>query len=426
VPFVREYQVLAVIAVLLVLTVFNGAGVYRPWRSATLGAEIHRTWVAWALVAGILLGMAYATKTGALFSRRVALTWSFLTPGIIAAFHIAVRIALRYVRARGYNSKTYVIVGGGDLARRAHEQIASQPWLGMRASGYFDDDARCTCAGLPWLGPAEDVAAYVKRNRTNHVYVALPMSAEGRIRHVVDLLADSTASVYLVPDIFTFPLMRAQVEHIDGLPVIGLRETPFAGVAGYVKRVEDVILATGILLLISPLLAAIAVVVKLSSPSGPVLFKQRRYGLDGHAIRIYKFRTMTVCEDGDCFVQATRADPRVTRVGAFLRRTSLDELPQFFNVLQGRMSIVGPRPHPVALNEQFRPMIKGYMLRHKVRPGITGLAQVHGWRGETDTLAKMEKRLDYDLRYIQSWSLLLDLRIIVRTIFNGFWGSNAY
>jgi putative colanic acid biosynthesis UDP-glucose lipid carrier transferase len=239
------------------------------------------------------------------------------------------------------------------------------------------------------------------------------------------LLADSAASVYLVPDIFTFQLLNARTEQIDGLPVIALRETPFYGVEGWVKRAEDMALASIILLLVAPLMAAIAVGVKLSSP-GPVLFKQRRYGLDGQPIRVYKFRTMSVCEDGDQVTQAGRADARVTRFGSFLRRTSLDELPQFYNVLQGRMSIVGPRPHAVAHNEQYRRLIKGYMLRHKVRPGITGLAQVRGLRGETDTLDKMEKRVECDLSYIQSWSLQLDLKIIARTIVNGFRGENAY
>ena len=251
------------------------------------------------------------------------------------------------------------------------------------------------------------------------------MRAEDRIREVIDCLMDSTASVYLVPDIFTFQLLNARTEEIDGLPVIGLCETPFAGLEGWLKRFEDVVLASAILTLISPLLAAIALGVKLSS-RGPVIFKQRRYGLDGRRIRVYKFRTMTVCEEGDQVRQARPADARVTKLGAFLRRTSLDELPQFFNVLQGRMSIVGPRPHAVAHNEQYRRLIKGYMLRHKVRPGITGLAQVNGYRGETDTLEKMEKRVEYDLTYIRNWSLKLDLKIIALTVVHGFRHRNAY
>jgi putative colanic acid biosynthesis UDP-glucose lipid carrier transferase len=428
VPFQRQYELMTIFAALLTAMIFSAAGMYRPWRSSHLALEVHRTWLAWALVAGILFTLAYATKTGDLFSRRVVLTWMAAMPFAFTAFHVAVRLALRSLRARGRNSRTYVIIGGGDLGRRVHEQIASQPWLGMRALGYFDDRAVARDGegvAIPRLGRIADVAEYVKSNTTNFVYVALPMAAERRIREVIELLSDSTVSLYLVPDIFTFQLMNARVEQIDGLPIIGLRETPFAGIQGWVKRAEDVVLASVILLVVSPLMATIAIGVKLSSP-GPAVFKQRRYGLDGQSIRVYKFRSMSVCQDGGEIAQASRTDARVTPFGALLRRTSLDELPQFFNVLQGRMSIVGPRPHAVAHNEQYRRLIRGYMLRHKVRPGITGLAQVNGLRGETETLDKMEKRVEFDLTYIESWSLQLDLKIIGQTIFNGFWGKNAY
>lgn len=212
---------------------------------------------------------------------------------------------------------------------------------------------------------------------------------------------------------------------LDGVPVFGWTETPFAGAAGLLKRAEDLVLAVAILIVISPLLALIALGVKLTS-RGPVIFKQRRNGLGGRPFRVYKFRTMSVCEEGDVARQASRNDPRATRFGSFLRRTSLDELPQFVNVVLGDMSVVGPRPHPVALNEQFRKQITGYTLRHKVRPGITGLAQVKGYRGETDTLEKMEARVAHDLNYIRSWSLKLDLKIIALTMVNGFWQRNAF
>jgi putative colanic acid biosynthesis UDP-glucose lipid carrier transferase len=427
VPFVQQYQVLTIIVALVVATTFRLAGVYRPWRAAPLGTESHLTLVAWIAVAGVLLTLAYATKTSEFFSRRVLLTWLTVMPVVLIAFHLAVRLSLRRLREAGRNSRTFVIVGGGDLARRLHDQVASLPWLGMRALGYFDDGPGTDGVGPPLsrLGAIDDIEAWARDHRPNFIYIALPMRAESRIRDLMALLADSAASVYLVPDIFTFQLLNARTEQIDGLPVIALRETPFYGVEGWVKRAEDMALASIILLLVAPLMAAIAVGVKLSSP-GPVLFKQRRYGLDGQPIRVYKFRTMSVCEDGDQMKQAGRADSRVTRFGSLLRRTSLDELPQFYNVLQGRMSIVGPRPHAVAHNEQYRRLIKGYMLRHKVRPGITGLAQVRGLRGETDTLDKMEKRVECDLSYIQSWSLQLDLKIIARTIVNGFRGENAY
>jgi len=240
------------------------------------------------------------------------------------------------------------------------------------------------------------------------------MASQPRIIKLLEDLRDTTVSIYFVPDIFVADLIQARVDSIGGLPVVAVCESPFYGFNGVVKRISDFVLASLLLALISPLMIAIAIGVKLSSP-GPALFKQRRYGLDGRRIVIYKFRSMTVAEDGEVVRQATRNDSRVTRFGAFLRRTSLDELPQFVNVLQGRMSIVGPRPHAVAHNEMYRKLIRGYMIRHKVKPGITGLAQVNGLRGETDTVDKMKARIDYDLAYLRNWSIALDLRIIVKT-----------
>jgi putative colanic acid biosynthesis UDP-glucose lipid carrier transferase len=248
------------------------------------------------------------------------------------------------------------------------------------------------------------------------IYVTLPMASQPRIMKLLDELHDTTASVYFVPDIFIFDLIQGRLDTIGGIPVLAVCETPFCGMNGVIKRASDIILATLILIIISPVLLAIAAGVKLTSP-GPALFRQRRYGLDGREIVVYKFRSMTVAEDGAVVTQATKNDSRVTPFGAFMRRTSLDELPQFINVLQGRMSIVGPRPHAVAHNEMYRKLVKSYMVRHKVRPGITGWAQVNGLRGETETVDKMKARIEYDLDYLRHWSLRLDLQIIWRTIF---------
>jgi len=228
-----------------------------------------------------------------------------------------------------------------------------------------------------------------------------------------------------VPDIFVFDLIQARVDSIGDLPVVAVCETPFYGFNGLIKRLSDFFLASAILVLIAPILIAIAIGVKMSSP-GPILFKQRRYGVAGRKIVVYKFRTMTVAEDGDVVRQATKNDARVTRFGAFLRKTSLDELPQFINVLQGRMSVVGPRPHAVAHNELYRKLIRGYMIRHKVRPGITGLAQVNGFRGETETVDKMKGRIEYDLAYLRNWSVLLDLQIVLKTVVVVLRKQNAY
>jgi putative colanic acid biosynthesis UDP-glucose lipid carrier transferase len=242
---------------------------------------------------------------------------------------------------------------------------------------------------------------------------------------LLEALRDTTTSIYFVPDIFVSDLIQARVDSIGGLPVVAVCETPFYGVNGLVKRASDFVLSLLILALIAPLMLAIAAGVKMSS-AGPVLFRQRRYGVDGRKIVVYKFRSMTVAEDGDVVRQATRNDSRITKFGAFLRKTSLDELPQFINVLQGRMSVVGPRPHAIAHNELYRKLIRGYMIRHKVKPGITGLAQVNGLRGETDTVEKMQKRVEYDLAYLRNWSLLLDLQIILKTLAVVVKGSNAY
>ena len=302
--------------------------------------------------------------------------------------------------------------------------MKDNPYLGVRIAGYFDDRAPERIQEKI-LGPINALADYVRAHGVDVIYISLPMASQPRILKVLEELRDTTASIYFVPDIFVFDLIQARVDSIGGLPVVAVCETPFTGLNGLVKRASDLALGSLILLLIAPLLAAIALGVKLSSP-GPIFFKQRRYGVDGRKIVIYKFRTMTVAEDGDVVRQATRNDSRVTRFGAFLRRYSLDELPQFINVLQGRMSVVGPRPHAVAHNEVYRKLIRGYMIRHKVKPGVTGLAQVRGWRGETDTVEKMKGRIECDLDYLRHWSLLLDLSIIVKTVLVVLRKQNAY
>ncbi|HCA9408349.1 TPA: undecaprenyl-phosphate glucose phosphotransferase, partial [Klebsiella pneumoniae] len=251
------------------------------------------------------------------------------------------------------------------------------------------------------------------------------MSDEKEMKELIRSLTDTTCSVILIPDIFTFNILQSRTEDVNGVPVVPLFDTPLNGINMVFKRLEDIILAAIIILLISPILLVIAAVVKATSP-GPVIFKQTRYGMDGKPIKVWKFRTMKVMENDDTVKQATKNDVRVTRVGSFLRKTSLDELPQFFNVLFGGMSIVGPRPHAVAHNEQYRNLIEGYMLRHKVKPGITGWAQINGWRGETDTLDKMQKRVEFDLEYIREWNIWLDLKIIFLTIFKGFVNKSAY
>ena len=257
------------------------------------------------------------------------------------------------------------------------------------------------------------------------LYVALTPNTRDLVPDLVDRLSDTTVSVYMVPDFVTTHLFHGHWSSLEGIPIVSIFETPFWGADGWLKRIQDLVLSALILTVLALPMLAIALLVK-STSAGPVLFRQTRYGIGGKPIQVLKFRSMTVCEDGPDVPQARRNDPRVTRVGGFLRRTSLDELPQFINVLRGEMSIVGPRPHAVAHNEFYRRKVKGYMLRHKVKPGITGWAQVNGWRGETDDVVKMEKRIEHDLWYIRNWSFWLDIKIILLTAWRGFAGGNAY
>ena len=293
---------------------------------------------------------------------------------------------------------------------------------------YFEDrniqrDSRFI--NIEQKGNSRDLLALAKADKVDEIYIALPMVAQQRIRQFLNEFSDTTVDVFLVPDLFSYSSHISQLRMFGNIQTISIFTSPFDGDGALLKRIEDIILGTFFTLLSSPAMLLIAIGIKLTSP-GPVLFKQNRYGLNGKQIQVWKFRTMRVMENNAVVKQATRGDPRVTRFGAFLRRTSLDELPQFINVLQGRMSIVGPRPHAVAHNEEYRVLVDNYMIRHKVKPGITGLAQISGFRGETDTLDKMEKRIHYDLEYIQSWSLFLDLKIIFLTFFRGFVGKNAF
>jgi putative colanic acid biosynthesis UDP-glucose lipid carrier transferase len=268
---------------------------------------------------------------------------------------------------------------------------------------------------LPLTGRIDSVADFVRSNRVDQIYIALPMASQPRILRLLNDLRDTTASIFFVPDIFLYDLIQARVDLAAGMPVVAVCETPFHGTTGVIKRLSDVLIAVGVLLLAGLPMIGIALAIRLGSP-GPAIFRQRRYGLDGREIVVWKFRTMYVQEDGGQVRQATVGDERITPIGRLLRCNSLDELPQFFNVLQGRMSVVGPRPHAVSHNEIYRKLISGYMIRHKVKPGITGWAQVNGARGETDTIDKMKRRIEFDLEYLRNWSLRLDLQIVARTV----------
>ena len=396
--------------------------------AGTVGALVREVAASWSMTVTVLALIGWATRTVEVFDPHVLLAWLVATPLTRVAGHLALPPLLRRLYAGRNAQRVAVIVGACELGRALAERLRRNPLLGIRVAGFFDDrgaDRTGEEAAEATLGTIEQLADYVKAQRVDLIYITLPMASQPRTVRLLDQLHDTTASIHFVPDIFLFDLIQGRIDTVDGMPVVSVCETPFRGLNALVKRASDIVLALLICSIALPLMLAIAAGVKLSSP-GPVIFRQRRYGLDGREIVVYKFRSMTVTEDGAHIRQATRTDERVTRFGAFLRRTSLDELPQFINVLQGRMSVVGPRPHALAHTELYRKLIKGYMFRHKVRPGITGWAQVNGLRGETDTLDKMERRIAYDLAYLRRWSLGLDLWIVLKTLFVTLDGRNAY
>lgn len=385
---------------------------------STIGRVMLDITLNWVWTAALLLLTGFATGYIREFSEPVLLAWLWVAPTAEFGMHLVLRAAAPWlVRLQGPSQRA-IIVGLNEQGSALAERIHNAPYSRVELLGFVDSRAVSRLGALgknKLLGSLNDLASIVQQNHVQLIYLSLPMASQPRILHLLDQLKDTTASIYFVPDMFFTDLIQGHTSSVCGMPVISVCETPFRGADGVIKRLSDIVLSLLILALIFPLLIVLAIAVKLTSP-GPVIFKQRRYGLDGEQILVYKFRSMTVTEDGPHIPQATRNDARITPLGAFMRRTSLDELPQFVNVLQGRMSIVGPRPHAVAHNELYRKLIKGYMVRHKVRPGITGWAQVNGYRGETTTLDKMQGRIDYDLDYLRNWSLRLDLHIILKTI----------
>ncbi len=423
----QAHALVTLLAVFLFMIFAEIQGVYGSWRTRSTWDEVREVTVVWFGVIVSLIVMAFLFKVSADYSRQLIVIWIALVPLTIGGGRWLLRAQAYYARRRGLNTRVLAFVGAGSTAKRMASQFERSHQMGIKIAGVYDDRklSRLSLHNLSLIGNSMDVVRDARDGRLDFVYITLPMHAERRIIELVDALADTTASVYVVPDSFIFDLKNARWAEVAGMPVVSIFDSPFYGIQGSWKRLEDLALGSLILLLISPLMLMIAIVIKLTSP-GPVIFKQRRYGLRGEVVNVWKFRSMTVCEDGSHVEQAKRGDSRTTPFGRFLRRTSLDELPQFINVLQGHMSIVGPRPHAVAHNEEYRQLIHGYMLRHKVKPGITGWAQINGWRGETDTLVKMERRIEYDLEYIRNWSLWLDLKIILLTVFRGFFGKHIY
>lgn len=390
-----------------------------------MAADIFTNWI-WT--GALLVFVGIVTGYDREFNRQAMLVWLVIAPFAQVAAQVALRgLAPFLVQLQGPAQRA-IIVGMNEQGVALARRVGETPYSRIEFAGFFDDRDQTRLNATDdfrILGSLPDLPTYVRDHGIKLIYLSLPMASQPRILQVLDELKDTTASIFFVPDMFITDLIQGRTGSVCGMPVISVCETPFRGANGTIKRVSDIVLAALILLLVSPILLAIAIAVKSSSP-GPIIFRQRRYGLDGEEILVYKFRSMTVTEDGPVVAQAQKGDNRITPLGAFLRKTSLDELPQFINVLQGRMSIVGPRPHAVAHNEMYRKLIKGYMVRHKVKPGITGWAQVNGYRGETETLDKMQGRIDYDLDYLRNWSLRLDLLIIYKTVWVIVGDQKAY
>lgn len=428
VTFDKNYLILLLAHIAGTSYIAEALQLYRPWR---VNQFRYMLWLVCLLLlvcfAG-MISMLFLFKVSETFSRVVVVGWYSGSAILMLSWRLVFRIIRKVQVDHGVNLQRIAIVGLTPRGIQLYHEIKKHPEMGFDCIGFFDDrDVQRFPAEYRnlLLGDVNESVMTAQSGVVSRLYIALPLQAEKRIEQIVQQLGDTTLDVYLVPDFLLMSMMHGRISSVGEIDTISVFESPHYGVQNYLKRTFDILFSFFALLLLSPLMACIAAAIKLTS-KGPVLFVQDRYGLDGKRIGVYKFRTMKVLENSDTVVQASRNDPRVTALGAILRRTSLDELPQFLNVLLGHMSVVGPRPHAVAHNEQYRSQVSFYMLRHKVKPGITGWAQINGWRGETDTLDKMEKRVEFDLYYIRNWSLWFDIKIIFKTVFKGFSGQHVY
>lgn len=394
---------------------------YRSWRGIDITEELKLVLKNWTL--SIILAYTFCTLVLQYdLDNIIYYKWYIFSCLGLTFTRTFIRWIVSSARKLGYNSRRVAIAGMLPAGIHLAETFKSQPWLGFNVIGFYDDNSH---NNENYLGDFKRLIEDARNNDIDNIYITLDMNQEGKIKELLSELTDTTCTVMLVPDLLTYNILQSRSHEVNGITVVPIFDTPMSGLNKLLKRIEDIIISTIILIFISPVLILISVFVKLTS-KGPIIFKQLRYGMDGKPIYVWKFRSMTAMDNGDVVIQAKKGDARITPFGAFLRKTSLDELPQFINVLKGDMSVVGPRPHAVAHNELYRTMIKGYMLRHKVKPGITGWAQINGWRGETETLDKMRKRIEFDLEYIRRWSVFFDIKIVFLTVFKGFLNKSAY
>lgn len=419
------YSTALVLSSLLILIVFPNFGLYLSWRGKNKFSRTINIFYAWGSALALLLIFGFFNKNLEAFSRVWFFAWSTSSFLYLVVYRTLLDIGLNHLRKKGVNRKKIAIYGAGQVGRDVYKKIKTDYESGFDAVAFIDDNTEIKSTkveGVEVFAPDQLMSVL---DTCHELWIALPLRAEKRVLEILFQTRHLTTVVRYIPDIYNFRLLNHRITEIANIPMIEINGTPLTASGITLKRIEDILISSLILVLIFPLMILIALLIKLTS-KGPVLYKQERHGWNGKTIKVYKFRSMSVVESNSEFIQATKNDSRITPLGGFLRKSSLDELPQFINVLQGRMSVVGPRPHAVSMNHDYKEKVANYMQRHKVKPGITGWAQVNGFRGETDTLNKMEKRVEFDLYYIQNWSLWLDLKIIFLTVFKGFCGKNAY
>lgn len=419
-----EYRALLIINSLLVFVIFPNFNLYFSWRGRSRVQRSISVIYAWWTVLISLLIIFFTLKTSTTYSRIWFFSWGIVGTFYLVFYRYFLDTILDKLRSKGMNRKKILVYGAGNVGNQISQNLQNNYEIGYDIIAFLDDNEKLVGQKLNGIDIKHPSELLKILESCQELWIALPLRADKKVMDILHQTRHLTCIVRFIPDIYNFRLLNHAVTEIANIPMIDINGIPMSTTNRFFKRLEDIIISLIILICISPIFLTIMLLVKLTS-SGPIFYKQLRHGWNGKPIKVYKFRSMHYCPQ-DKFVQATKSDPRITKIGKFIRSTSIDEFPQFINVLQGRMSIVGPRPHPLQMNEEYKDRVDKYMQRHKVKPGITGLAQIKGFRGETDTIDKMEKRIEYDLYYIENWSLLLDFKIIFLTIFKGFIGKNAY
>ncbi|MFM0191723.1 undecaprenyl-phosphate glucose phosphotransferase [Paraburkholderia strydomiana] len=424
------YWALVMFAAAFALAIFPAFGVYESWRGRSKLMLAGQVSLAWLIVQGSALVLMYSLHRIDFVSRLWFSYWTAVTGGLLISYRLITHAVLARARGAGMNLHQVAIVGSGSQCDAIIRRIESAPTTGFRATAVYNtspEKSPVTSTRVPVFDSVDALAEYIRTNDVHELWLMLSLSEEPLICSLVSEFRDDLVNIRFMPDVRSLALFEGSgVIDLLGVPAINLVASPLSANSMLKKEIFDRLFAAAALLCLAPVLLAIAIAVKLSS-RGPVFFRQKRKGADGRVFTIYKFRSMRLhTEEKGTVKQATRNDPRVTKVGAFLRRTSLDELPQFFNVLRGDMSVVGPRPHALEHDDLYQKVVAGYINRYRIKPGITGWAQINGFRGETDRIEKMERRVEHDLYYLGHWSFALDMRIIGATIVAGLVHRNAY